>query len=198
MNNHMRASDVLPVTASGEGPSRRRFTLAEVEAMVEAGIVGETERVELIDGVVIAMSPKGRRHEIVRLALSHYFSRHCADELVAGSETPLQLSDTVAPEPDLILYPKAILGPDVRGDTVLLVVEVGASSRSYDLVIKAGIYASFGVREYWVIDAKTLVTTLHSEPSAQGYGRVREADGTEMIAPLAAPELAVRLADLVA
>ena len=116
---------------------------------------------------------------------------------MVASEPPLQLDPNTAPEPDIILYPANILGPDVRGDTVLLVVEISDSSLSYDLKIKAPLYASFGVREYWVIEPKTLVTTIHRDPRPDGYADIREFAGAETVVPMAVPSLALRLMELV-
>lgn len=194
MNTHARPTHA--VTLPADLP-RRRWTLAEVERMVATGIVRDDERIELIDGEIVAMSPKGRRHEIIRSALAHRWSREAPEDIMVCQETPLQLDDHVAPEPDIILHPMAILPPDVRGDTVLLVVEIADSSHTYDLETKAPIYAAFGVREYWVIDARTLVTTLHRRPSAGGYEERATIAGSDEVSPAAVPSLGMSLAELV-
>lgn len=164
--------------------------------MVAAGIVHHDERIELIDGELVAMSPKGRRHEIIRSALINRWVKLAPNDVALSSESPLQLDEHVAPEPDIILHPGSVLVPDVRADTVLLVVEVADSSHTYDLETKAPIYASFGVREYWVIDAKTLVTTIHRGPSADGYAERASFGCKETVTPAAVPSLGVTLADL--
>ena len=198
MNTHARTSD-LAAASSIEAdalPRRRRWTLAEVEQAVAAGIIAENERIELIDGDLVAMSPKGRRHEVVRHALAFRWARQCPDAIMLAVEPSFQLDVDVAPEPDLILHPASLVAPDVRGDTVLLVVEVSDSSYSYDLKIKAPLYARFGVREYWVIDPKSMVTTIHRLPTAAGYTDVREYAATDRVEPMAVPELGICLADL--
>lgn len=88
------------------------------------------------------------------------------------------------------------LTPDLHGPDVLLVIEVAASSWTKDTSTKARTYAAFGVREYWVIDADTLITRVHRVPTANGYGIVVEVPATEVLTPLLVPALAVRLADL--
>lgn len=174
----------------------RRWTLAEVEQMVAAGIVAEGEHVELIDGSVVEMRPRGRRHEIIRSVLCNRWVKAIPTSIGLGSLTPLQLDDYFAPEPDIILHPLDILPPDVRGDTALLVVEIADSSHTYDLETKAPIYAAFGVREYWVIDAKSLVTTVHRRPSAGGYAERMTHASNETVAPEAVPMLGMSLAEL--
>ncbi len=176
---------------------RRRWTLAEVEQMVAAGILRDDERVELIGGEIVAMSLKGRRHEIIRGALVNSWGKLRPDDVALHSETPLQLDESVAPEPDIILHPTTLLPPDVRGNTVLLAVEISDSSYSYDLQTKAPIYAAFGVREYWVIDAKSLITTVHRKPSATGYAERTTHASNETVRPEAVPMLGMSLAELV-
>ena len=111
-------------------------------------------------------------------------------------ETALRLDEHWVPEPDFIVYPAALLAPDVRGDAVLLVVEIGDASLVDDHRVMAPMYARFGVREYWVINARRRVTTVHREPGTDGYGSIVEVAGDGLLAPLLAPALAVRLADL--
>jgi Uma2 family endonuclease len=197
MNTHARPATLLPAAGSAEAPLRRRWTLAELEHMVATGVIAESERIELIDGEVVAMAAKGRQHEIVRVALAHFWSRKCTDELVVASETPLRLDQETAPEPDIILFPASVLAPDVDGASVLLVVEISDSSVSYDLVVKSLVYAAFGVREYWVIDARRRTTTVHRRPADNGYADVVEMPYAMTATPLAAPELGVCLADLI-
>src|SRR5262245_8778675 len=139
-----------------DGAHARRWTADELERMARAGIVGDEERLELIGGEIIAMSPKGARHEILRSELVMLTARVRPDDVKIASETPLHLATNQDPQPDIFLFPAPLYAPDVRGDTVLLVVEVSDSSLSYDLHIKSGVYATAGVREYWVIDPNRL------------------------------------------
>ena len=106
------------VTSAAEGLPRRRFTVAEVEAMVAAGVMEEDERVELIGGELVPMSPKGNHHE----------------------------------------------------------------------VLKAALYASFCIRELWVIDAVRLTTRVFREPAADGYRNMQDLGPADRLAPLFASE----------
>ena len=84
----------------------------------------------------------------------------------------------------------------MRGDTVLLVVEIADTSLRRDLKLKAQLYASFGVREYWVIHAPTRAITIHGDPGPNGYVVITENGANEVLTPTLAPGLAVKLADL--
>ena len=195
--NELLRPPFLPVTTqAAEGLQRRRFTVAEIESMVAGGIIAEDERIELIGGEVVPMSPKGRRHEVLRSELAFMLSRQCPAHLKVATETPLNLAADCAPEPDIIVFPAPLRAPDVDGKPVLLVIEIAESSLAYDLTTKPAIYASHNVREYWVINANTLETTTHSEPSGSAYRVAPTAGAEQLLSPRAAPELSVRLADL--
>jgi Uma2 family endonuclease len=183
-------------TRAAEGLLRRRFTVAEIESMVASGIIAENERIELIGGEVVPMSPKGRRHEVLRSELAFALSRQCPAHLKVASETPLDLGPDMAPQPDIIVFPAAMKAPDVDGRAVLLVIEIADTSLSYDLNTKPSIYASQGVREYWVINANSLETTVHRDPGVPGYGTVAKVSAEMLLRPHLAPELGVRLADI--
>jgi Uma2 family endonuclease len=177
-------------------PTRRRWTADELEKLVASGIIHEEERVELIDGEILTMAAKGRRHEIVRNELMMNWARRLPLEIKLAEEPAFRLQAYNEPEPDILVFSSSQYVPDVRGDTALLVVEVSYTTLSFDLKIKAPLYATYGVQEYWVVDARTLTTTVHRAPGPTGYADVREYAQTELITPLAVPALAVRLADL--
>ncbi len=85
----------------------------------------------------------------------------------------------------------------IEGPNVLLVVEAAVTSRRYDMGRKANLYASFGVRELWVIDAVKLKTRVFLAPSSQGDGETRDFSAAERIAPRLAPaEFALALGEL--
>ncbi len=176
------------VTSAAEGLPRRRFTVAEVEAMVAVGVIEEDERVELIGGELVPMSPKGNQHEVVKVALLDRWYRARPDEVLLAPETTFRLNEDTYLEPDVVVYPSALEPKDLTGPSVLLVVEIADSSRRYDMRRKARLYARSGVRELWVIDAVKLTARGFRQPGADGYGEARDFAATERIAPLFAPE----------
>ena len=94
-------------TQAAEGLPRRRFTVAEVEAMVEAGIMDEDERIELIGGELVPMSPKGNQHEVIKTALLHRWYRRTPEGFLLTPETTFRLSADTYLEPDVVVYPRA-------------------------------------------------------------------------------------------
>ncbi|HZZ63693.1 MAG TPA: Uma2 family endonuclease [Roseiarcus sp.] len=190
-------SAAAKVTTAAEGLPRRRFTVAEVEAMVAAGVMEEDERVELIGGELVPMSPKGNHHEVVKVALLDRWFRLRPREVAVAPETTFCLSEDTYLEPDVVICPRSAWPAGLSGATVLLVVEIADSSLRYDMGRKAGLYAGFGIRELWVIDAVRLTAGIFRDPAAEGYREARDFGASERIAPLFAPEaFALRLDEL--
>jgi Uma2 family endonuclease len=176
------------VTSAAEGLPRRRFTVAEVEAMVAAGVMEEDERVELIGGELVPMSPKGNHHEVVKIALLRRWYRMAPDDLDLAPETTFRLSEDTYLEPDVVVYPRTSGLRGLTGANALLVVEIADSSLRYDIGRKAALYASFGIRELWVIDAVRLTTRVFREPAADGYRNMQDLSPADRLTPLFAPE----------
>ena len=162
------------VTSAAEGLPRRRFTVAEVEAMVAAGVMEEDERVELIGGELVPMSPKGNQHEVVKTALVARWYPMRPDEYRLTPETTFRLSEDTYLEPDVVIYPRASGLRGLTGANVLFVVEIAEFIARYDTGRKAALYASFGIRELWVIDAVRLTTRVFREPAADGYRNAQD------------------------
>jgi Uma2 family endonuclease len=189
-------SALLNTTKAAEGLPRRRFTFEEVERMTELGILAEDERIELIGGEIVPMSPKGGLHEVLKTALTIHWARSLPAGLLFTTETTFRLSRDTYLEPDFVFYPEVGGWKGLRASTAELVVELADSSLNYDLGRKAGVYASFGIAELWVINAASLATRIHGDPGPDGYRAVENKTAEEQLVPVRAPGLAVRLADL--
>jgi Uma2 family endonuclease len=196
MNEHVRPERLPGTTQAADGLPRRRWSVAEIEAMVAKGIIDEDERFELIGGEVVPMSPKGARHELVKIALNRFFQRAAPDHLEIAQETTLRLDRDTFVEPDFIVFRRGLDLKALNGGAVLLAVEVADSSLAYDTGPKSRIYAAYSVREAWVINANTLATRVFRQPARPGYKFARTKPYDRRLEPEHAPELAVSLADL--
>jgi Uma2 family endonuclease len=183
-------------TQAAEGLPRRRWLVAEIEQMAVDGYFREDERFELVGGEIVPMSPKGRRHEIIRTRLGFRFTKLAPDGIFVAPEPQFNLDDDMYLIPDILVQPAALETPDVRGGDALLVIEIADTSLRYDLNTKAPIYAAYGVREYWIINAVTLTTMVYREPSGKAYGVVDEVAPGATLTPLLAPALAVSIGAL--
>jgi Uma2 family endonuclease len=187
----------LRTTTAAEGLERRRFTVAEVEAMVAAGIMDEDERVELIGGELVPMSPKGNHHEVLKAALLRRWYRAAPESQDLVPETTFRLKPDTYLEPDVVIFDRSAGLRAITGPSVLLVVEIADSSLRYDMGRKAALYAGFGVRELWVIDAVRRTVRVHRDPSAAGYRTVSDHGPADRLVPgFADAVFALRLDEL--
>ena len=174
------------VTSAAEGLPRRRFTVAEVEAMVAAGVMEEDERVELIGGELVPMSPKGNQHEVVKIALAERWYRARPEAMPPRRrETTFRLSEDTYLEPDVVIFPRASGTPRPRPPTTSF-----SLSRSRichcdtTWAARPALYASFGVRELWVIDAAWLTARVLRDPAPDGYRETLDFGPGDLLAPL--------------
>jgi Uma2 family endonuclease len=134
----------------------RRYTIEEYYRLVEAGLLDEDARVELLDGRIVPMAPIGPEHQWVVDALIRAFLEQEKGRFRTSQGRPLPIPVWSVPEPDLMLYRigAAHRQRHVQPEDVFLVVEVAQSTRRRDLNKKAKLYRSAGVPEYWVVDLK--------------------------------------------
>ena len=185
----------VATTRAGDGYERRAFSAAEIYRMQELGIIDDDEGFELIEGDIVMMQSKNAPHERVKLALNRALARTLPDALQLGVETSLVLGDHAIFEPDLSVFPM-MDSTSVRGPDVLLAIEVATTTLRKDLKLKAALYAKYGVRELWVIDTKSLRTTVHRAPVDGAWSSVEVRPADARLTHPSAPGLAVRLADL--
>jgi len=156
--------------------SRRPFTVEEYRRMAAAGILGEDDRVELLEGEIVQMEPIGSRHAGCVNRLNRIFVERAGGRAVVTVQNPITLGLHSEPQPDLVLarprpddYADAHPGP---GD-ILLVVEVAETSARYDRGMKLPVYARFGVPEAWMVNLKEERVEVYREPGPDGYASVR-------------------------
>ncbi len=176
--------------------ARWKWTLADLDRMTEAGIIPEGRNVELIDGELYALSAKGNRHEMVRSELLASMFARRPPHVKVFSELGWRPRGDVYLEPGLLLTEARATAAACPTDAVLLLIEIADTSRSYDLKVKAPIYARLGVRELWVIDADTLITTVFREPHESGYQSRIEVAAGDLLVPALIDGFSLRVADL--
>ncbi|MBW4497300.1 MAG: Uma2 family endonuclease [Oscillatoria princeps RMCB-10] len=154
---------------------RRLFTVREYQQMVEAGIFTDEDRVELIKGEIVKMSPIGRRHAACVGRLNRLFTLRLAGEALVWPQNPVELDDYSQPQPDLtLLQPREDFyesGHPKPGD-IFLIVEVADTTVEADRQVKIPLYASAGIPEVWLVDINEGCMEVHRHPSGEGYGEV--------------------------
>ena len=145
------------------------LSVDDLEAMVSAGILGEDDRVELLDGVLVEMSPQGSPHARAVARLTMLLAPIAASAgLEVSPQCPLDVGNPVSqPEPDLAVVPARDWS--AHAAQALLVVEVSETSRAVDLGRKAAIYAAAAIPEYWVLDLTDRRLVVHRAPVGDRY-----------------------------
>lgn len=164
-----------------------RLSLEDVQRMYETGILHPEARVELLDGVLVDMTPPTPEHSSTVEWLARHFIVGCPDAAVRVQDTLLVAGGFVVP--DLIVAEP--FSRDRLPETALLVVEVAVTSLRHD-TRKARRYARAGVGEYWLVDAAARVVRVHRESREDRYAQVAEfRDGASIPAPAGAPPVDV-------
>jgi Uma2 family endonuclease len=157
-----------------------RYSLDAYHRLIEAGGFDEDERVELLDGLLVAMSPKTPRHERAVRRLGRWLTSSIDEERYeVGIASPLTL-ETSEPEPDVALLVRGAPSP-YHPATAALVIEVAVSSLARDLGVKAELYAAAGIPEYWVLDLDGGRMLVHRRPTAGGYDERSEVGPGEVL-----------------
>ncbi len=142
--------------------------------MVEVGVLGEDDRVELLEGEIAEMTPVGARHAASVNALARILQRQVGDRFVVSVQNPIRCSATSEPQPDLALL---AWRDDLYRDElpsaadIALVVEVAGSSAGPDRDVKLPLYARSEIAEAWLVDLGEGVLEVHDRPSPAGYAR---------------------------
>ena len=176
----------------------RPLSVAEYHRMVDAGVFDEDERLELLEGMVVAMAPQGIPHVKALTILARLLWRVTeGTQFEVRPQNPLTLARS-EPEPDLAVTEARARWPRGRHpETAVLVVEVASESLRRDLGPKAMIYAEAAVGEYWVIDVERQVIHVHTgpEPETRTY-RERHEVASGVLTCTTLPALAVDVASL--
>ena len=169
--------------------------------MAESGILGPTDRVELIDGEIIDMAPIGCRHAAAVNLLTKQLVDGVGDQAIVSVQNPVVLGDLSEPEPDF-----ALLRPDPNsyrerlpeaGD-LLLLIEVCDTTLRYDQRIKAPLYARFGIPELWLVDIEGGVIHLFHSPVDDAFSVEERLSSPPALSPRALPGVSVDLQALFA
>jgi Uma2 family endonuclease len=174
--------------------TKKRFTADEYHRMAEVGILAPRDRVELIDGEIVVMTPIGSRHNACVSSANRALIYAVGDLAIVQPQGSVRLDLFYEPEPDLaLLRPQADFYATryrTPGD-VLLVIEIADSSLAYDRDMKAPIYAMAGIGEYWLADLIANAVWRYSNPERGAYQRVEEYHRGESIAPIQLPTCVV-------
>ena len=179
-----------------------RLTRLEYEALVERGVLGEDDPIELLDGHLVFREPQGSRHAAACLRIRIALDRAFGHGYHVRPQVPIALDDDSEPEPDIAVVRGRIEDYlDAHPTSPALVVEVADSSLAWDRERKGSLYARAGVADYWIVNLVGGVLEVYRDPERATGGRwryatVRALKPRAVASPLAAPRAKIRVADL--
>jgi Uma2 family endonuclease len=151
---------------------KKLFTVDEYYRMADAGILAPDDRVELIDGEIIEMSPIGHRHITCVNRATRQFTRTFGDSILVSVQNPLRLNNYTEPEPDIVvLKPRADCYETKRftAQDTLLVVEIAETSLRFDRSVKLPRYAAAGIPEVWIENLEEDLLLVYRDPVGKTY-----------------------------
>ena len=175
------------------------FDRDEYYRLGELNLLGPEERTELIYGRIITrMSPMSRLHSVAVSKTADALEAAFGPGHFVEQQMPMQVQGGSEPQPDvMVLAGRPDDYPDVpRPADVLLLVEISFSTLQYDRSTKSHIYAENGIPEYWIVNLRSRTLEVFRQPEDGAYVSLRVYGETEAVAPLAAPNVPVRVADL--
>jgi len=179
--------------------SRHRLSVEDYHRMGEAGILGDDDRVELIAGEIIDMSPIGTHHASAVKRISNRVKLQVGERAIVSTQDPVHVDRFNEPEPDIaLLRPQDDFYSDAHPipADVLLIVEVAETSLRYDRDVKVPLYASAGIPEVWLVDIAGQVLWIYREPGQGAYRSCERAPNLSNLAPLLMPDASVDLRGL--
>jgi Uma2 family endonuclease len=178
---------------------RRLISRDEYRRMAEAGILAEDERVELLAGELIYMSPIGSKHAACLMKCLSLLGRLLPEQVIVSPQNPILLGDFSEPEPDLALlrhrddfYAEQLPGPE----DVLLLIEIADTSVIKDREIKLPLYAEAGIPELWILNLPGQLLEIYRQPEGKSYREQHILRPGDEIQPLALPSLQIEVGQM--
>jgi Uma2 family endonuclease len=175
------------------------FTVDQYHRMGEAGIFHEDDRVELIDGQIVEMSPIGPRHAGCVNRLTDLFSTLAGSVVTLSVQNPVLLGERAEPQPDFVVLRRRADGYAARHPLpadVLLLIEVADTTVEWDRKVKIPLYASALIPEVWLVNLPADTIEVYRNPQGEGYTYVRTGRRDDTITPVHLPGAALRAGNI--
>lgn len=178
----------------------RKFTISEYHQMAEKGIFLEDDKIELIKGEIIQMSPIGSRHAAYVRRLTQLFSQKLGQKALISVQNPIDLGDDISePQPDLAILSYQddfYLNGHPQPQDILLLIEIADSSLIYDQEVKAPLYATARITELWLVNLIEQRLEIYRQPTANGYQETNYYRSNDSISSLAFPDISLTVAEI--
>lgn len=190
-------SIVAPDSNITEGPPRRLWTREEFERASELGLFGPDERLELIDGEILEKMTQNSPHSTALCKTEDALRDTFRKGHVVRIQMPLSVGERSQPDPDIAVVLGSVDDFEERHPaTAVLVVEISDTTVAFDRNRKAAVYALAGVPDYWILNLNTRRLEIRRDPLDGRYTSLTECSEDEIAHPLAEPQAAIKVADL--
>ncbi|MEB3342654.1 Uma2 family endonuclease [Okeania sp.] len=152
--------------------SRKLFTVDQYNKILDAGVFTENERVELIRGEIVKMSPMGIHHSACVKCLAELFILRLAQTVTVGIQDSVRLNNTSEPQPDISLLqrrPDFYRTQQPQPENVFLLIEVSDTTIKYDREVKVPLYAENNIVEVWLVNLNEKCLEVYRQPKGNGY-----------------------------
>lgn len=179
--------------------SIHRFKVEEYHRLIESNILHEDDRVELIEGRIIDMTPIGSRHAACVSRLNEIFSEKLQKRAIINIQNPICLTEYSELEPDIAIIKRR---PDFyaeqlpQPEDVLLIIEVADSSLEYDCETKIPLYAKANIKEVWLVNLIENILQIYKEPTPEGYKIMLKCRYNRKISPENFPDITLTVSEI--
>lgn len=180
-------------------PTARGFTVSEYYRMAQSGIIRPEERVELIEGRILKMSPKGPQHSASTTSADDVFRERLGNRAIVRIQEPVHIDDRSEPEPDVVLArPLKNKYSDHHPvpDEILLILEIADTSLRYDREVKSLLFAQAGIIQYCILNLNSKELEDYRNPDPEGYRSKQTYKADEQFSLVAFPEILIAVRDL--
>jgi Uma2 family endonuclease len=177
----------------------RLWTVEEYHRMIEAGILTPSDRVELLQGQIVRMSPQLPPHASTTQRTVRYLDRLLAERAYIRMQLPVTLKPNSEPEPDIAIVrfdAKEYSDRHPTPNDIFWLIEVADTSLKDDRTIKAPLYAKAGILEYWILDVNTRQVYVFRDPQEDGYAQEVVLNEENTLSAIAFPDLPISLNQL--
>ena len=190
--------DELRVLSRYPATPRRLLTVDEYHRMGEAGILTEDDRVELIEGELVAMAPIGSEHIAATNSLNRLLVLAVGDRGIVSVGNPVRLNQRSEPQPDFaVLKPRSDYRTMLpRPEDTMLAVEVANTSLDYDRNVKLALYARSGIPEIWIVNLAAAEVEVYTSPVADSYTSIARAGRSDTLTIKAIPDVLIPVAEI--
>ncbi len=178
---------------------RYQFTVKQFHQMAESGILSENDRVELIRGEMIDMSPIGRRHAGCVNRLVNFLIQLLGKQIVLAPQNPVELDETSEPQPDIALLkprPDFYRNSHPQPEDIFLLIEVADTTVKYDREVKIPLYAEANIPEVWLVDVNQEVVEVYRNPLQGVYQDVQTLVKNQILSILAFPDMHINVSEM--